>query len=100
VSRKRLNEGTDSKKIVLSLSFSEGGCCSLADKHDRRKASIAKLLSLDRRSQKQMSHPQQTGLGLIPKEDRFCRLETEHIRRMASRLKLLVSLQKLQKQGP
>jgi hypothetical protein len=44
-------------KKLPSSSSSEGGCCSLENKHDKRMAPRAELLVSDRRLQKEMSCP-------------------------------------------
>jgi hypothetical protein len=51
-SKERLQKGRNSRNIIMSSGPGEGGCCSLVTKHDRRKASRAKLLISDRRLEK------------------------------------------------
>jgi hypothetical protein len=84
-------------KIVPSSCPGEGRSCSSESKHDRRKASRAKLFVAERILQEQWSQSRQTALGLIPDEVVFCSSNTDEDRRTAHRTKLFVVARILQK---
>jgi hypothetical protein len=69
----------------------------LETKHNRRKASRAKLFVEERILQKQWLQSRQTVLGSIPDEDDSCSSNTDEDRRTGHRTKLFVVVRILQK---
>jgi hypothetical protein len=89
--RKRIQEGQNSGKSLLSSIPGEGSSCSSETKHNRRTAPRPKLFVSERRLQKQGPQYRKTVLGSILVEDVFCNSETKHDRRTVQRITLFVS---------